>query len=169
MVFLVFHNAKFMELRQGEVDHSRLAFVSAVQANRLSDVFSFTNHIQDGWQHGDHVLAGMYAPRSTSAGDIIVDEDIQMHLVAERGFKNWGEVEETRGLYDEMLTAFRELFSLGKSGIHPYAAAAHDLIACATGAYSNEEPYSPHFRLLPEYKARYAKAFKAIFEDTEKQ
>lgn len=58
------HKAKFPE----DFEH-----VADVEAETLHDVFSLTNHIDDVWYKNEGVTV-IKESRSTSVGDIVVDE-----------------------------------------------------------------------------------------------
>jgi len=64
--------------------------VATVRGNSLDDAFRLTNHIDTPWTQNEDVTACVKQPvRSTSVGDVIVDEAGAAHVVASFGFKQF--------------------------------------------------------------------------------
>ncbi len=75
------------------VDPAKLNFmedynlVAIVLSDDKEKAFEFTNHIEGDWQCNQDVLAMTGPHRSTSVGDIMVDSDYLVWLVAPMGFE----------------------------------------------------------------------------------
>jgi len=61
--------------------------VATVFCEDLNDVFRLTNHIDRAWTTNPNVVPEGYEHRSTSVGDVIVDDDSVAWYVAPSGFK----------------------------------------------------------------------------------
>jgi len=48
--------------------------VAVVEAQSVDDVFRITNHIDDSWTKNPEVIRYVGQPRSTSVGDVVVDQ-----------------------------------------------------------------------------------------------
>ena len=63
--------------------------VAIVETNSLEDVFRLTNHIESDWTGNPEVIVAisMY-PRSTSVGDVVVDENDMIYYCDHTGWKH---------------------------------------------------------------------------------
>ena len=64
--------------------------VAEVECSDLEDVFRVTNHIDEAWQENKEVLWSKRPARSTSVGDVIVDDTGDQYYCASVG---WEKVE----------------------------------------------------------------------------
>lgn len=71
------------------VDLGAYAEVAHVEARDCEEAYRLTNHIEADWTHGPAIkrLAGQDGTRSTSIGDILMDEEGRLHRVAFVGFE----------------------------------------------------------------------------------
>lgn len=67
--------------------------VAKVDAEQIDHVFSLTNHIDKSWTENESVTALIENPRSTSVGDIVVDESGAVWYCASIGWENQSEQE----------------------------------------------------------------------------
>jgi hypothetical protein len=64
--------------------------VAVVETNHLEEVFRITNHIDHDWTDNPEVVGLIVTtrtPRSTSVGDVVVDEDGVAHYCAGCGWE----------------------------------------------------------------------------------
>jgi hypothetical protein len=66
--------------------------VAEVECDNFGDVFYLTNHVHQEWWKNEGVTL-IKESRSTSVGDIVVDENDNIHLCASMGWKEtmWNE------------------------------------------------------------------------------
>ncbi len=115
-MFRVFHldNAPFPEMREAQlkamlgdfedaVGAGLYSEVAHVEADRLDDVFRLTNHIDKDWTKGTEICRSKPRCRSTSVGDIVMDQHDNLYSCDTIGW---------RLLDDETACMFRE--DLGK-------------------------------------------------------
>lgn len=84
----VFHNAKFMDyyLNKDALKNTSTVLAATVKTNDLEEAFRLTNHINNDWQENEGVTSSGLSRRSTSVGDILV-EDSKYHVVESCGFR----------------------------------------------------------------------------------
>lgn len=61
--------------------------VATVEAPALGAVFQLTNHIDAAWTENTGVTAHVGRPRSTSVGDVVVDENREAWICAMVGWE----------------------------------------------------------------------------------
>jgi hypothetical protein len=61
--------------------------VAVVDCKNLEDVFRVTNHIDDSWQLNSEVIISSSKARSTSVGDVVIDQTGLANLVDHVGWK----------------------------------------------------------------------------------
>jgi len=61
--------------------------VAAVEANNIEEVFEKTNHIDKNWAENKGVIPIVCQARSTSVGDIVVDDSGNRKICAGQGWK----------------------------------------------------------------------------------
>ena len=63
--------------------------VAVVDADEISDVFRLTNHIDSDWTKNEEVemWSGVDTARSTSVGDVLVDERGKAYRVSSFGYR----------------------------------------------------------------------------------
>jgi hypothetical protein len=92
--FKVFHNDKFLDIPSfmwGEKVEPRLkdlVWVADVYCKNLDEAYRLTNHIDEPWWTNKEVKEYIRS-RSTSCGDVIVDESGQGYLVVAVGFREY--------------------------------------------------------------------------------
>ena len=63
--------------------------VAVVEASSLEDIFRLTNHIESDWTGNAEILEVIATyPRSTSVGDIVVDENEMIYYCDNVGWKH---------------------------------------------------------------------------------
>ncbi|MBW3243658.1 hypothetical protein KUV57_13380 [Epibacterium sp. DP7N7-1] len=61
--------------------------VAHIEAETIDRVFPLSNHIESDWTRGDAIRAAAVPARSTSMGDIVMDEDGALFSCAMVGWK----------------------------------------------------------------------------------
>lgn len=68
--------------------------VAEVKTNSIEEAFALTNHIHDDWTKNPEVVPIGKQHRSTSPGDIVVDENGDVHLCKMMGWEKIGSVSD---------------------------------------------------------------------------
>lgn len=84
----VFHNAKFMDyyLNKSALKGTEATLAATVETCELEKAFRLTNHIDEDWQKNKEVTPTGHSRRSTSVGDILV-QDSKHYVVESCGFR----------------------------------------------------------------------------------
>ncbi len=93
--YLVYHSKNMLaslmrDPQRWTANHSDFAYVAAVKASELEEVFTITNHVDGNWTQGPQViqLGSVPSPRSTSVSDVIVDcNEERTYMVMGQGFQ----------------------------------------------------------------------------------
>ena len=91
MLYSVYHKNKSDFLSNDVLDwdkeKGRFTLVAVVSADSLDEVFYFTNHVDQDWTTWENVNMHVEGRvRSTSVGDVVVDNDGQPWLCAQAGW-----------------------------------------------------------------------------------
>ena len=87
--FQVFHSNKLMGVFIDQIFPQDYKKVADVKANNIDDVYSSTNSFEEFWGNNENVTVfGDKKYRSTSMGDIIVDENNNVFRCAFIGWDN---------------------------------------------------------------------------------
>jgi hypothetical protein len=93
MVFQVWHDNEprfrgtFADVKRWRMGQDGYTQVATVDAETLDDVFERTNHIDQPWETNPGVTLLGGRARSTSVGDVVVDQDGQAWLCASAGWE----------------------------------------------------------------------------------
>ena len=97
MLFTVYHNNELPSL-MAKAAQAAKAFpdgfkkVAVVDADNIDEVFRITNHIDEAWYGNPEVKELFDKGRSTSVGDVVVEENGTAHYCAAFGWEQMEEV-----------------------------------------------------------------------------